>query len=364
MKQQFTRSALQFGLAFCIAFLSLGVSSVVASAADYYALIIGVADYPGVNNDLRYTDDDAIAVYDKLLGDSHRWVAGRMTLLLNSDASKGAIYHALATIAAQGSAEDVLLLYFSGHGTTGPDVGQLDEIDGYDEYICCYGDYLAEFIRDDELSDWLAAVPMERIVVMLDTCYSGGQIKGIPGDMLVKSLSEEFVPSRGDGFAVDLVSLDTKAIGPQDLDDLEKSVVVITSSDEDEYSWEFGAPLYHGLFTYYLLEALDGAADEEGNFDGDINAREAYEYLCPLVVSMSDTYHLNEHPQFHGLGDQSVIINSWDKPGDCDVVDTTLYLAGWHLMGLFVTMQIFVRYCLTILIHYMYLPTTKLLMGM
>ena len=303
-------------------------------AGDYYAVIVGVSDYPGMINDLAYTDDDAIAVYNSLLEDDLRWAPNRVLLLLDAAATRIGVNQAITGIGAQAMSDDVFLLYFSGHGTTGPDIEFLDEADGLDEYLCSYGSTVSEFIRDDELSDWLSALPMDRIIVMLDTCFSGGQIKNVAEGAEVKSINQGPAPRSGDGFASDLERINQRAIGPQDLNDLDKQIVVLTASDEDEYSWEFGAPLYHGLFTYYLLQALDGAGDEEGNTDGDVTGEEAYGYLSPRVVSTSDTYHLNQHPQFLTLDSEPLTVRSWDKPSDCSGLSTTLSVAGWHMISI------------------------------
>jgi len=322
--------ALIVGASFIIAILG----GFVAVGEDYYAVIVGVADYPGTIKDLAYTDDDAVAVYNSLLKDSTRWSPDHVQLLLDSQASKEGIGSAIDVVALQGSSNDVFVLYFSGHGTTGLDIDPLDEADGLDEYICCYGSSLSEFICDDELSDWLSDLPMDCIIVMLDTCFSGGQIKSVAEGAEVKSINQGPAPRSEDGFASDLERANKRAIRPQDLDDLDKQIVVLTASDADEYSWEFGAPMYHGLFTYYLLQALDGAADETGNMDGDVTGEEAYGYLSPRVVSTSDTYHLNQHPQFLTLDSEPLTVRSWDKPGDCSGLSTTLSVEGWHMISI------------------------------
>jgi len=301
-------------------------------AEDYYAVIVGVADYPGSINDLHYTDNDAIAVYNNLLEDWSRWKSSHIVLLLDAAATKARIHEAISTIASQGTSDDVFLFYFSGHGTTGPDIDPLDEVDNRDEYICSYGNSLSEFIRDDELSDWLATLPMKQIVVMVDTCFSGGQIKGVTGNVRVKSINQGPAPSEGDGFASDLRKIRRGTVRPQDLNDLNKQIVVLTASDDDEYSWEFSSPINHGLFTYYLLQALSGAGDD--NMDGDVTAGEAYDYLYPKVVSKSDMYNLNQHPQFLSLDPQPLAIRSWDKLGDCSSLSTALIPVGWHMISI------------------------------
>jgi hypothetical protein len=315
-------------------FLAIVLLASFAANADYYAVIVGVADYPGTINDLNYTDDDATGLYNNLLEDDLRWAPGRMQLLVDAQASRDAIYDAISVFASDGDADDVFLFYFSGHGTTGEDIAPFDEGDGYDEYLCSYGSTLSEFIRDDELSDWLSLLPMERIVVLLDTCYSGGQIKSVGDDRIVKSIYSGPSPAEDDGFATDLRKISQCEIGPLDLDDLEKLIVVLTSSDEDEYSWEFGEPIAHGLYSYYLLQGLTGSADEEGNLDGDVTAEEAYIYLSPRVVAMSDAYGLNQHPQFLDFDSQPLIVRSWALPQDCSVGTTWLSPAGWHMISI------------------------------
>jgi len=161
-----------------------------------------------------------------------------------------------------------------------------------------------------------------------------GKIKGVAEGTEVKSINLGAAPSDGDGFARDLEGINKRSMGPQDLDDFQKLIVVLTSSDEDEYSWEFGEPVAHGLFSYYLLQGLAGSADEEGNMDGDVTGEEAYGYLSPRVVSTSDTHHLNQHPQFLALDSESLTVRSWDKPGDCSSLGTILSLDGWHMVSI------------------------------
>jgi len=317
-----------------VALLIAAFAAAGAAAADYYAVIIGVADYPGTVNDLRYTDDDALDLYDTLLEDSDRWKAENITLLIDSNASKTIIHDALTAIASRGDAEDIVLFYFSGHGTAGDDVSPIDEQDGYDEYLCCYGSGIEDFIRDDELSTWFEALPMERIIVILDACYSGGQIKAINDYATVKSLNRDSLPSQGDGFADDLRKMHEKRLKTQDLDDLDRYIAVLASSDQDEPSWEFGPPLNHGLFTYYLLEGLPGPADGEGNLDGKISANEAFDYLYPRVASTSEQYNLNQHPQLINLGGQCYAIRAWQRPANCVEISNNFAIPGWHMLSI------------------------------
>lgn len=245
-----------------------------------YAVVVGVSDYVGTANDLGYCDDDAKDIRNMLLTDP-RWDTANIQLLLDSQATRANIQTALANMAAVADGDDICLFSFSGHGTTGADVAPADEIDGLDEYICPH-DF--NNIRDDELGDWLAAIHPSNMVVFIDTCHSGGQIK-LAGCQIRTINIDGPAPQKGDGFAADL------SARARDLDDL--SFVVSTACDDDEYSYENGS-LANGVYTEFLLEAMRRAvADANGN--GELSCEEAHSYLTPLVVA----YNSSQHPQFY-----------------------------------------------------------------
>ena len=309
--------------AFCF-FLIL--ASALTGHGARYAVIIGIADYPREENDLSYTVNDATAVTKVLLKDK-AWDEGNVIVLLNEEATKGAVADILSLLADKASTHDLLFFYFSGHGTAAPDTPPYDEHDSHDEYICTYGTSFEEFIRDDELSAWLASIPVGTLVVALDACYSGGQIRTSIGR--VKALSTCYYPMKGDGFAVDLKRLRLRL---KDLGDLDREVVILTSSAENELSWELGPPFSHGLFTYYFLEAMRGKADIEGNEDGMVSAEECFFYLSPRVREISRLYGLNQNPQlFDNYQGEAVLINRY--PMLCEKWETVLK-PGWHMISL------------------------------
>lgn len=87
-----------------------------------------------------------------------------------------------------------------------------------------------------------------------------------------------------------------RAASTEEIKDISRSLVAITASADDESSIE-SASLQHGVFSYYLLEAMTGLADDYGNRDGLISAEECYEYLQPNVVSYSTSVSALHHPQ-------------------------------------------------------------------
>lgn len=238
---------------------------------DYWAVIVGVADYPDASAvpDLQYTDDDAYDLRDTLLAYGN-WEASHITMLIDGAATKENIHDTIAGMGNKTDADDVFFFYFSGHGTTVADE-DLDEADGQDEVLCQYDFHTAGGITDDELGEWLATVPCSPVLVAIDTCYSGGMIKrgGVQND----SVAGAGIPQRGDGFA-------------KDLDGVIDGVVLAACAD-DEFAYE-SILLENGLFTYYLIEGLEGPADAEGNADGAVSMEEAFDYLQPRVIEASE----------------------------------------------------------------------------
>jgi len=177
---------------------------------------------------------------------------------------------------------DLLFLFFSGHGGRVPDDQAGEEVDGFDEVLYLYN---SAYVSDDALERYLAGVPMRRVAVMIDSCFSGGHL-GTATDL-----------STADGWAADW-SADLGRLGrnrPQDLDSSTKDLVAVTASREAEYSWE-SAALGHGVFTYALLEALAGTGDEAGDADGFVSAEECYAYVVPRVAELISAIGEEQRP--------------------------------------------------------------------
>lgn len=263
-----------------IAEASLDIS-VSEQTRKYYALIVGIADY--YQNPLNYTDDDAWDFANQLLQSPSMWDADNIILLLNREATTVNFIAGLNAISAVSTPNDVLVIFYSGHGSRWSDTAPFDEADGFDEALC--------FLDYDMTDDWLASllrnVPVGQLLVLVDACYSGGLIRG-------QSEGETTPQSVGVGLVEDLVR--TNGTGTQDLNDMARSIVAITASADYEYSIEW-TDFRHGVFTYYLLEAMTGLADVHGNADGLISAEECYAYLAPNVVSFTTSVNSAHHPQ-------------------------------------------------------------------
>ena len=247
----------------------------------YYAIVVGIADY--YENPLQYTDDDAMDFANLLLQSPGMWDAGNIVLLLNRDATTTNFVAALNAISAQATPNDVLVIFYSGHGSQWGDMVPFDEADGLDEALC----FLDYDMTDDWLASLLSAVPVGQLLVLVDACFSGG---------MIRAASEEAIAPQaiGVGLGEDLVR--EADVPTKDLGRLGRSVVVISASADYEYSIEW-PDFKNGVFSYYLLNAMTGPADFYGNNDGLISAEECYSYLAPNVVSFTTSIGQVHHPQ-------------------------------------------------------------------
>lgn len=186
-------------------------------------------------------------------------------LLRGPAATRAAVHGALAGAAGTLGAGDVLLVSFSGHGGKAADRDQ-DERDGADESWCLYdGD-----LPDEKLAGyWRLFDPGVRIVVVSESCYSGGMGRtsdklaapaaGAVGPRVMRGsqrMRGMRSPARGPdpvaaAAAVAVASCIVEP--PRDCDEIRASVLLLTASAEHQTARE-------GLFTRLLLDVwADGA---------------------------------------------------------------------------------------------------------
>ncbi len=265
-------------------------SEITATSGEKYAILVGIATYPPAQPSLTYTDDDAYALRERLLS-LPGWDADHIILLTNGQATSTAFRAALNILGSR-SADDMLLVFFSGHGSYYLDMNG-DEADGYDEALLFYDADVP--LLDDTLALWLEDVPMSHVAVFIDSCFSGGQLDSqSTGGMAASGVAPGGPDARDGDFLEDLARVGKR--GTKDLDRVAKQLVAVTASSADQYSWEL-ATLQHGIFTYALLEALDGRADASGDADGLTSAEECYAYLSPRVLLLALSVGEIETPQ-------------------------------------------------------------------
>jgi hypothetical protein len=153
-------------------------------------VFVGISDYPdGGPSDLPYTADDARALYDGMLGIGMQPDDGR--LLMDDQATSAATLAAIRELRARMTAEDRLILFYSGHGGRVPREGfQGSDPDGFDETLALHD----RQVTDDELAALLAESQAGTVLLVLDSCFSGGFSKDVisePGRMGLFSSHED-----------------------------------------------------------------------------------------------------------------------------------------------------------------------------
>ena len=193
-----------------------------------YAIIMGVALYPPPQVQLSYTDDDAVALGQRL-ATLPGWDPDNILVLTNAQATLGMFSTALEAVSELAGPDDLLLIHFSGHGTYYQD-GNGDEADGFDEALLFFDAPLL----DDSFALLVDQLPMRRVALFIDTCYSGGQLdsRALAGD----------ARTAGSRSAFDMDVLEDLdrigRIGTKDLDRVPKQLVALAASRFDEVSWE------------------------------------------------------------------------------------------------------------------------------
>lgn len=244
----------------------------------YRGLFIGIDRYSSIDIDeLSCAVRDATALhalFADTLGDGG-------VLLSDNTATRQSIQNQFEDL-MRCDENDIVVITYSGHGSDTHDLVTFDA----DPY-----DLPNTAISLDTLTNWFSAIPARRLICILDCCFSGG--------MGAKVLH---VPVRSRNMLSVGVKLD-KLSGDGRL--------IITASTDKEEAWE-NATIGHGLLTYYLLQALQGA--EEVRRDGRVSVYRLLEYVTQSVKSQAIALGKIQHPTLRGKIDDAL---TWEifKPG-------------------------------------------------
>ncbi|WP_406683071.1 caspase family protein [Seonamhaeicola sp. MEBiC1930] len=242
-----------------------------------HLLTIGIDVYKNPKYNLNYAVADAIGFQESVLKGIER-ISSKVNIydIKNKDADKAEIISTLNTISEKSRPQDVFVFYYAGHGvmSEGGDKDffliphDVTQLFGNDDVLITKG------ISATEIKDLSAIIPAQKQLYVLDACQSGGAI----GTLVARGAAEE------------------KAIAQ-----LARSTGThwLTASGSDQYAIEF-SKLGHGVFTYALLEALSGKAD---NGDSRITVNELKAYIEIRVPEISEEYKGSpQYPSSFGFG--------------------------------------------------------------
>ncbi len=228
-----------------------------AHAARRLALVVGIGAFedPGWRA-LRYADKDA-ADLAQALADRARGGFEVTAALGPAATSREGLRAQLAALRERNtSPDDVVLVYFSTHGSLARDArGALRR------YLVAR-DTRLEAVRDtglplDELEATLEALPSRRKVLVLATCHSGAGKSLLPPEVL-----KELEGTKAGFFA-------------PPLEEVSRASVVLAACDWGETARE-DSSLANDIYTHFFVEALLRPADRNG--DGAVTATEAHDY--------------------------------------------------------------------------------------
>ncbi len=196
-----------------------------------------------------------------------------MRLLTDQRATRSNILAGLKWLVTGAQKGDVLVFYYSGHGSQVVDVSG-DEIDHKDETLCPHDYAINGMIRDDELRDIIKSVrPETTLDVILDSCHSGTgtrEVVGLSGLADDQAIVYRYVEPPVDyGYFLDVnPSIPTNRllapIGNSGRGDKEAVIVpelnhVLWAGCRDMQTSAEGpidGGVYRGVFTYCLCKVL------------------------------------------------------------------------------------------------------------
>ena len=241
-----------------------------AERPDDYAVVVGIEKYSDLP-DAQFAERDAEAVKNHLI--ALGYPSRNVVLLSGEKAGYKSIEKFIETwLPRQVNEKSRVFFYFSGHGAPDVKTGQA--------YLVPWdGD--ANFLENTgypikRLYQKLGALNARSVTVAMDACFTGAGGRSV----LAKG-------------ARPLVAKADMGAAPQG----KLTVFAAAASDEITSSLEEQG---HGLFTYYFLKGLAGAAKDSS---GAVTARGLYNYLKPKVQDEARRQNRGQTPALAGAAD-------------------------------------------------------------
>jgi hypothetical protein len=339
-----------------------------------YAIVIGISNYPGSDYDLSYCDDDALGVYNMLIND-YNFKPENIIYIQDSSATKNNINSAFSQIESVIKPDDIFYFYYSGHGgaetmTSSPStlyiqsphpypnyydrtwwissadaesirvhfetfdlesgfdylyLGDADIADNY--YYQSFTGYGTNFwsnwipvlndnriylrmLTDSTVNNWGFRIDQIQVMRYSDPHYlcSYDSIPSSPSNYYLDTLLDSRLNALDcDNKYIILDSCNSGGMIPESQD---TNRFIVTACKSGQFSMEVPS-LNHGIFTYYLLNSLDNANDQDS--DGVISMEECFSYISSRTRSYSASYGpgIQYDPQlFDGISGPAVLYPS------------------------------------------------------
>lgn len=251
-----------------------------------YLVTVGIDKYKNQKYNLNYAQADADGVAQSMSQyTSQLFKAVVPYSLRNEKAVKANILNALEDIKKKSKEQDLLILYYAGHGVmSGESASDQEFFMVPSDVTQLYGraDILKEkAISASLLKEYAQSINAQKQVFILDACQSAGALESVTE----RGVAEE------------------KAIAQ-----LARSTGTfwITSTGSNQYASEFDK-LGHGIFTYTLIEGIEGKADT--NQDKKLTVRELSTYIENKVPELSEQLKgTAQYPSAYSFGNDFPIL--------------------------------------------------------
>ena len=227
--------------------------------ATCHILAVGINEYKNPKLNLNYAVADANSFVETYASKAKQLYKNiETTSLYNGQASRDGIINALEQLEKKAGINDVFVFYYAGHGTM---------VEGDFFFVPHESTRLSDrksleetALSASEVQQHLEGIKALKQVIIMDACQSGGSVellaqRGAPEEKAIAQLSRS------------------------------AGIHVMASAGSDQYATEF-QDLGHGLFTYLLLEALEGQADGAPD-DNKVTIYELKSFLDDRVPSLS-----------------------------------------------------------------------------
>lgn len=228
-----------------------------------WAIIIGINGYHESLGPLNFCANDAKLMHETLVSECCDFPSDNIVLLTDDQPKDrqptfGNIHSWLGTWLSRPGPNDLVLVYFAGHGREADDQALLAPLDATLDSLPVTGIPI-QYVRD-----MLDRCKASQKVLILDACHSG---------------AGRDVATMGTSFREAL--------------DAGKGLYTIASCDADQISYEWPEK-QHGVFTHYIAEALQHGAPVEP--DGRVLLDRVYDWTRNGILAWTAGKRLKQEP--------------------------------------------------------------------
>ena len=243
-----------------------------------HLIVVGINAYKNPKYTLNYALADATSFQEAMSKNCGTLMgACRQHFITDANATKANIVVELEKIVSEAQPQDVLVWYYAGHGVVAGESKEfylvpqdVTQLYGNDDALAQKG------LSATELRSYSQRIKAQKQLFILDACQSSGALQTVA----MRGAAEEKA-----------IAQLARATGTHWL----------TAAGSDQFAAEF-TQLGHGAFTYALLKALSGAADQ-GAHDGKITVKELDAYLQEQVPELTAKYKgTPQYPSSYGFG--------------------------------------------------------------